>query len=212
MEIGGFLFAVSLAALAGAPHCVGMCGGFAAAASQTGSLPYHLGRVGTYAVLGALAGAFGRWIPGPSWVATTFSAVLVVGMAASLAGWIPEPKVAVPGLATLGRFARERSAPVASLLLGVMNGLLPCGLLYGTLALPVASGEALSGALIMVVFGFWTAAPLTLASTGLRRLLERRPAARKVMAFVVLVSGLAGLALRVPEAEAIDVSSAPQQP
>lgn len=197
MVNGGLLIAVSLSALAGAPHCVGMCGGFATAASRTGTLPYHVGRVGTYALLGAVAGAFGRWIPGPNWLATAISAGLVVGMAASLAGWVPEPRLQVPGLASLGRFARTRSAPVASLLLGVMNGLLPCGLLYGTLALPVAAGDALSGALLMTVFGLWTAAPLSLASIGLRRLLQRRPDARRLMALVVLVAGLAGLAHRV---------------
>lgn len=191
----GFLLAVSLAALAGTPHCIGMCGGFAVAASGGGQVPYHVGRIGTYAVLGAIAGGFGRWMPGPSWLVSAISALLVIGMAASLAGWVPEPSFKLPGLHLLGRFVKGRSGPSASLALGVLNGLLPCGLLYGTLALPVASGDALSGALLMVVFGLWTSGPLALAVRGLRGWTERR-GARQVLALVVLISGLAGLAFR----------------
>ncbi|MCB9671816.1 MAG: sulfite exporter TauE/SafE family protein [Alphaproteobacteria bacterium] len=196
-----FLVAVSLAAIAGTPHCVGMCGGFATAASESGMLPYQVGRIGTYAALGALAGAAGRWIPGPSWVSTVVGGVLVVGMAASLAGLLPEPRFQIPGLRAFGRLLHGRSGPVAALALGVLNGLLPCGLLYGALALPVAAGDAASGAILMTVFGLWTAIPLLLAATGLRQLLQRTPSARRALAGVVLISGLAGLAMRLPTGE-----------
>ena len=135
----GLVLAAIGAALLGAPHCLGMCGGLAGAASQGGILPYQLGRIGTYAVLGAFAGFAGRWIPGPSWLATGISAVLLIGMALSLGGWLPEPRVAVPGLHRLGAVLRGRTGPLAALGLGVLNGLLPCGLLYATLALAVSA-------------------------------------------------------------------------
>lgn len=203
----GFLVAVSLAALAGTPHCVGMCGGFATAATQGGHLPYQAGRITTYMALGAIAGAAGRWIPGPSWVTTAVSAVLVVGMAASMAGLLPEPRVGIPGLARAARLLNGRSGPAVSFLLGVLNGLLPCGLLYGVLAFPVASGDALSGAALMAVFGLWTALPLTFAAKGLRRLLYGRPAFRRALAALVLVSGLGGLAMRSPDLHAADADT-----
>ena len=58
----GFLSAAFVAGLVGSPHCVGMCGGFAVLCGErvSDTLLWHLGRMTTYALLGALAGAFGR--------------------------------------------------------------------------------------------------------------------------------------------------------
>lgn len=50
------------------------------------------------------------------------------------------------------RLLRERTAGTA-LLLGLLNGLLPCGLVYGFLAKAAATGSALGGAVTMAVFG-----------------------------------------------------------
>jgi len=182
--------AVSVAAIAGAPHCLGMCGPLACAgSSERGFVPYHLGRIGVYAILGAVAGAIGDAIPGPPWVMTTISAVLLVGFTAALAGWLPEPKFAIPGLAKAGaRFAKQKG-PFARLAFGVVNGLLPCGLLYATLAIPVSTGSAVVGAMTMTLFGVLTAIPLTAAAFGMRKLM-RRPRVRMVMAGLVLASGL----------------------
>jgi sulfite exporter TauE/SafE len=188
--------AVAFAALAGTPHCLGMCGALAAAGSTDGGwLPYHSGRIAVYMTLGALAGAFGSAIPGPGWVTTAVSAILLIGFAAALAGLLPEPKVAIPGLARMGaRFARQRG-PFARFGFGIVNGLLPCGLLYATLAVPVSTGSATSGGALMALFGVITAAPLTAAALGLRALLNGRRT-RLLMAGVVLVTGLSSLANR----------------
>ncbi len=196
----GYAVAISLLALAGAPHCLGMCGGFAAAAAEHpgGSSLYTLGRIGTYMVLGAIAGVAGRWIPGPSWVATTVGAIWIGFMAASLGGWVPEPRIRLPGLALLATALRGRSGLFASFGLGVLNGLLPCGLLYGALALPVAARGALEGALLMGLFGIWTTLPLSLAASAFREVLRQRPRLRPWLALLVLVSGLAGLGMRAP--------------
>lgn len=190
--------AAVMAAVMGTPHCLGMCGGLAVAAGRGSTVGYTLGRVGVYALLGALAGAFGRWIPGPSWVSTTVSVVLVLAMAGSMAGWLPDPTVRLPGLGRMASMLRGRSGPIASVGLGVLNGLLPCGLLYGTLALPVASGSALSGAALMTLFGLVTALPLTFASRGFHRLFERMPRARPVFALLIALFALGGLAKRAP--------------
>lgn len=190
------LVAVSAAALAGTPHCLGMCGGLAVAGGERGgALPYHAGRIGVYALLGALAGGVGGSIPGPPWLTTVVGAVFLVGFSASLAGWLPEPRWRIPGLAGAGARLAGRTGPLASLGFGVVNGLLPCGLLYATLAVPMASGSAVSGAGLMVVFGVWTSLPLAAATLGLRRLLVGR-GARTALAAVVLLTGLAGLAQR----------------
>lgn len=193
----GFTLAIAGAALLGTPHCIGMCGGLATAGSAGGMLPYHVGRIGVYAALGAIAGAFGLWIPGPSWVLTVLSVVLLVAMTASLVGWLPEPRLPIP-IGRLARLIGNRRGPIGALGLGVLNGLLPCGLLYATLAIPVSTGDPLAGALLMALFGGLTAIPLTVAARGLRSALERRRWARPVLAGVVLLSGLGGLAWRQP--------------
>jgi sulfite exporter TauE/SafE len=196
----GSAAAVSVAAIAGTPHCIGMCGALATAGSRKGGwLPYQAGRIGVYAVLGALAGAFGAAIPGPGWVASAVSAVLLVAFAGSLAGVLPEPQALMtrftPRLAKAGAHFAKRSGFTARLGFGVVNGLLPCGLLYATLAVPVATGSALAGAGLMILFGVLTAAPLTAAAFGLRALIRGRRT-RILLAGLVLITGLSSLAGR----------------
>ncbi len=186
----GAAIAIVIAAVAGTPHCLGMCGALAVAGSGDGGwLPYHSGRILTYAALGGHAGGLGASIPGPGWLPTAVSAVLLVGFAAALAGFLPEPKFALPGVAKAGAVLARRKGPLARLGFGVVNGLLPCGLLYATLSIPVSTGSAASGALLMGLFGLISAVPLTAAVFGLRRLLQGRKA-RLAMAGLVLVTGL----------------------
>lgn len=198
------VIAVVVAAVAGAPHCLGMCGALAVAgAGPRGWLPYHVGRVATYTLLGALAGGFGGSLPGPSWVVAV-SSVFLVGFAAALAGLVPEPTLTIPGLPQAAAALARRAGPAARLGFGALNGLLPCGLLYATLAVPVSTGSAVQGASLMALFGAITALPLTAAGFGLRPLLRHR-GVRIVMASAVLVTGLYGLSGRVvadtPDAE-----------
>ncbi|MEO0602362.1 MAG: sulfite exporter TauE/SafE family protein, partial [Myxococcota bacterium] len=141
------------------------------------------------------AGAVGQTAPLPSGVATGLAAILLVVFALSLAGLLPEPR-AVPGLARLGaRFARQRTV-ASRLAFGAVNGLLPCGLVYATLALPMAAADPVVGAASMGVFGLLTVPALAAAALGLRAVMNRTPAARGLLASVVLVSGLFTLGLR----------------
>ena len=190
------LSAVAVAALAGTPHCMGMCGALAVAGSGEGGwLPYHTGRILTYSALGALAGGLGANLPGPGWVPTAVSAVLLVGFSAALVGWLPEPRVVVPGLARAGARLMNTPGIPARLAFGMVNGLLPCGLLYATLSVPVSTGSIAAGATLMGVFGLLTAAPLTAASFGLKRLMQGRKM-RMAAAALLLMGGLYNLADR----------------
>ncbi|MEQ1564814.1 MAG: sulfite exporter TauE/SafE family protein [Myxococcota bacterium] len=193
-----WITAAVVAAAAGSPHCLGMCGALACAAgdrpAQHGA--YHLGRIGTYAALGASAGWMGRAIPGPAWLGTSVAAVFLIGFAASLAGLLPEPRVAVPGLAAVGaRVARRADLP-SRVVFGAVNGLLPCGLVYATLSLAVATADPLTGAAVMATFGAATVPILLAATFGLRRLIAGSVGARRALAVVVLISGLGTLGMR----------------
>ena len=171
--------------LLGSTHCLGMCGPFAlmiggAARGWRGNLArqllYSAGRVFTYAWLGAAAGFGGMRLSQLAPAMVSVPALLAVGAGALLLyqglasagvlrrlGW----RGASPcfGAAWLAAFLRD-PRPVGVLLAGVFTGFLPCGLVYGFLALAGATANVLHGGLLMAAFGVGTAPMMTLAGLG----------------------------------------------
>jgi sulfite exporter TauE/SafE len=186
------LTAALLAGLLGSLHCVGMCGAFAASCTRArGGLPaWHVGRVATYALLGGLAGAAGGLLPGRAWLPALLAALLLTWFALGLAGLVPEPRLVPPRLVETGARAARSSSPAAQLLFGVVNGFLPCGLVYSALTIPVALADPFGGALAMAAFGLGTVPALSLAALGLRRLVLASLWRRRVLALLVLTTGL----------------------
>jgi len=133
-------------------------------------LPYHLGRITTYAGLGALSALLGAslarqpWLSQLSAVLLLFAALLFLGQA--LQRLVPSLRVLLPNITAAPRgFVRlatrltvraDRTTPGGTLLLGVALGFLPCGFLYAALAAAAASGGPLQGALAMAAFGLGT--------------------------------------------------------
>ena len=175
----------ALLGLTGGVHCAGMCGGFVIAHSQmkAASRPlarqvaYYSGKTLTYVVFGVAAGAAGAAVSG---LLREFQAVLsivvgamLVGVGVWLLGWLrfTRARIALPGLmrlgAIFGTLIRIGSAPSA-FALGLLNGLLPCGLVYAVLASAAATGSPLRGALVMLVFGLSTIPALALTSGAAR--------------------------------------------
>jgi len=187
-----------LAGLMGSPHCVAMCGPFASGCvrSPAGLPAWHLGRVVSYALLGAFAGYFGAAVPGPTWLPGLLAAGFLLWFCAALAGLVPEPRFAVPGLTRLGGRVLGRPSVAAQLAFGLANGFLPCALVYSALSLPVALADPAAGALAMALFGVGTVPALSVAALGLRRLTARGLAARRLLAALILVAGLGSIALR----------------
>jgi len=172
--LGGLL----LAGLAGGPvHCGPMCGGFVLGqvsdrmarlpaerlcetARLRGALllPYHAGRIITYAALGALAGTLGGQVgldglAGPLLLlAALLFALQAIGRARP--GLLPALPAAPAGW-TRALAAAARRVP-GGLPLGLLLGLLPCGLLYAALTAAAAGGDAAHGALAMAAFGLGT--------------------------------------------------------
>ncbi len=204
------LTAAALAGLVGSPHCVGMCGPFALACGERAGhhAAWHAGRLLTYALLGAAAGAAGAAIPGPAWVASAVSAVLVIWFAAALAGLAPEPALRVPGLGRLAIRAARRDDRASRFLFGMANGLLPCGLVYAALGMAVATGSGVGGAAVMVAFGATTVPALAALGLGVRRLTAPRPWLRGALAALVLVTGLWAVAQRHEMHAAVPAASA----
>jgi uncharacterized protein len=170
---------IFFAGLAGSLHCVGMCGGFACAVGGDARGPlaslarqglYNLGRVGSYVFIGALAGHVGAFVVevcgdqlgiAAQRALALLAGALMVFIGLQFAGLLRHAAPRWPG--RLGEvFARTLSpllrAPgsAAPLVLGVLNGWLPCPLVYAFAAEAAASGDAASGALVMAWFGLGT--------------------------------------------------------
>lgn len=177
----------------GSLHCVGMCGPFAVLAGADrgwrGVVTYSLGRLATYALLGAFAGLFGAALAQLRTVGLVVAVVVVLVVSLQLAGVLPEPRFAARWAAPVVRAVRGGRA-TSRLALGAATALLPCGLVYAGLGVAVTSGSPLVGGLVMVAFGLGTWPALVAFGAGAGRLFSLGPRARQAMAVAVAVAGL----------------------
>ena len=173
-----------VAGLLGSAHCLGMCGPFvlvigSAAPTLRANLLrqacYAAGRIFTYSMLGAaaafcglrLAVALAAWVNVPALLAIAAGGLLVVqGLHA--AGVLPARAVsaaACPGAAGFRALLTSRGA-LDVFLAGLFTGLLPCGLLYGMLALAASTHDVARGLATMAAFGAGTVPALAAAGLG----------------------------------------------
>lgn len=161
--------------LLGSSHCVFMCGGLCAAVSTNAQgdkkdshlLSYNLGRLTTYALLGAAFGLLGERLvevaPQATVVLRSMAGLLLIAMGLYLTRWWM-------GLALLEKLGAKLFAPLQpltkkllpvdshpkALLLGGVWGLLPCGLVYSTLSWSLAISDWRQSSLLMLAFGVGT--------------------------------------------------------
>jgi uncharacterized protein len=161
--------------LVGSLHCAGMCGPLALALPHAGSrlavffvgrLAYNLGRVITYCVLGLVFGLLGKalLLAGVQrWLSIALGVTLLVGLFASRKLALCRPASAlVEQLKSRMAALLSRHSFDALLVLGLLNGLLPCGLVYVACAGATAAGDLFNGGLYMLAFGAGTV-PMMLA-------------------------------------------------
>jgi sulfite exporter TauE/SafE len=165
--------------LVGSLHCAGMCGPLALAVQGTagstsrfalGRVAYNLGRIITYCGLGLVFGLFGKTflLAGiQRWVSISLGVVLIIGLFAShkLALWKPVTALVNRLKSGMSALLRQRSLLSVGLL-GLLNGLLPCGLVYVAATGATSTGNILSGALYMAAFGAGTLPMLLAISLG----------------------------------------------
>ena len=171
------LLAALLAGLLGGVHCVGMCGGIVAAFSfrADGSAPpfrlhlaYNLGRIASYTLFGALAGALGASLKLTGFVPIqtllyVLAQVVMILLGLYLAGFNQWVLIFERAGGSVWRRVKplfQKLLPVKSLpqavLAGMAWGWLPCGLVYSVLVSALAAGSATSGAALMLAFGLGT--------------------------------------------------------
>jgi len=209
-SVFGLMLVAGLAG--GLGHCSGMCGPLVIllsprTAGMGRTVQLHTGRILSYALLGGgLAGTI-------SWLALEIEAIPARRLATILAGTV----LLLSGLATLGlpflrvswfqavvssgpiRFASRVARSGGHFALGLVWGLLPCGLLYSAFAAAAGAGAAASnpvtaamrGAAVMLLFGLGTAPTLI----GIAWAAKQLPAGlrvwlQRIAGVVVAVSGL----------------------
>ena len=207
------LLSAFVVGLLGGVHCVGMCGGIVGALSfglpAERNLPillaYNVGRISSYTLAGALMGALGFYFSGLLPVQTAQKALLslaglfLILMGLYLAGWWNVlSRVERAGgvlwrrIEPLGRGLLPVRSVRHGLLLGLLWGWLPCGLVYSALVWTVSAGGALEGALLMLAFGLGTLPNLLLMGAAAAQLNRwvKRPAVRAVAGTLVMVFGV----------------------
>lgn len=214
-----YLSALTLGLL-GSFHCVGMCGPIALAiplktdswmARIFGGILYNLGRAVTYAVMGAIFGLLGRGLVlsgFQQWISIIMGAIMILSVITpsiyknrfnadkGIFSFVGKVKM------SLGKLFTQRSYG-SLLLIGLLNGLLPCGLVYFAIAGAIATGSAASGSLFMFIFGLGTL-PMMLAISLIGNLitLELRKKVTKLIPYAIVFIGvlfiLRGLSLGIP--------------
>lgn len=159
--------------LVGSLHCIGMCGPIAlalplgnksAVTKIVNGLIYNLGRIFTYSFFGLFFGFFGERI---ALASTQQHLSIVIGSLFILSVLVPKKitnKLEVSGW--VGSFVNQIKQRLAKLihssnwsskfLVGILNGLLPCGLVYAAIGGSISTSSPFAGALFMASFGFGT--------------------------------------------------------
>ena len=208
--------AALVAGIVGSGHCMLMCGGIAGAlgyggaacAGQTLRFPllYNLGRITSYTAAGAAVGGAGGGLLGllgAPWLRAFFAAlaagvIVVAGVRLALGAR------GFGRLDRLGAAAWRRIAPATrglfpvttperAFAVGLAWGWLPCGMAYAMLTAAALSGGALSGALVMAMFGLGTLPAMIALGTGAAGLLG--PRTRRAGGVVLVLLGLGSLAV-----------------
>jgi sulfite exporter TauE/SafE len=220
--------AVFVASLLGSLHCAGMCGGFLAFAVGAGATPaprrwrlqaaYHLGRLTTYTILGALAGGLGAAIDlGASAVGlqraaaalagammVTFGVVTILRLSGVRVPKLPLPLFLRKAVERGHRVAFRLSPARRALAVGLLTTLLPCGWLYAFAITAAGTANPVRGAATMAVFWLGTLPVMVSLGAGVQAaagaLGRRLPV---VTCSVLVIVGLFTLAQRVVEPPAL---------
>jgi sulfite exporter TauE/SafE len=210
-------FAIAIAlGLLGSLHCAAMCGPLVLALPVSaggagrfivGRVVYQLGRIATYCWLGVMAGLVGQsiFLAGlQRWLSIALGVAILIGFLISKKVAVSAPAVRLVGWLKLAMSAQLQRRGFRSLaLLGMLNGLLPCGLVYVALAGAVSQGTLVHGVLYMALFGLGTM-PMMLGIGIVGRafpLSVRLQLRQAISVGVCLIAGLLilrGMALGIP--------------
>ena len=218
-ELWPLLTASFITGFLGSAHCFGMCGGIsglfavnASVASLRAQFPkaiaYNLGRILTYAIIGAAVAVLGKSavasIPALMAPIRLASGALIIFVGLQLAfGW----RILAP-LENAGARLWKRIAPAAkglvpvnsipqALGLGLIWGWLPCGLVYSVLLLAATTAEPAGGGLVMIAFGLGTMPAMVATGVSASKLAQFMSGKRMGAGLLIVLLGLATIAMPV---------------
>lgn len=212
--ITGFILGISSSL-----HCIGMCGPIAMAlplnrksnlSILSGAMQYNIGRVITYALLGIIAGSIGLTVNTFGFLqwASIFSGILLILFAwRKLLSRVPILHIPNFFLTTrlnsaLGKIVRSKN-PAKLFLLGGLNGLFPCGMVYAALLNAILAGSPINSATAMISFGIGTLPSMIFVSFALGKIsAKRRQSFRRALPFILSFVGVViifrGMNLNIP--------------
>lgn len=217
--------------LAGSLHCVGMCGPIVMAlpfsesswfSRLTSNVIYFTGKALTYAIMGFAIGLVGlTFIPKgfQQWVSIG-SGIIILVMT-----WAPKLIKSNVGSSINSKLAKLMSSYMKEtslskhLILGLLNGALPCGMVYMALAASITAGGVWQSALFMFVFGLGTVPLLFLIGVSKqafsfkrRKMLQNSiPYIATVLALLFILRGLSlGIPFLSPDLDKMNINKAAQ--
>jgi uncharacterized protein len=209
------IFTGFIIGLLGSLHCIGMCGPIAFALPSgtfrsfrffAGRIIYNLGRVVTYSLFGLIFGLIGRnlavvglqrWVSIISGVVIIIIVLIPTASKSKIISILPFGAFTTKIKTAFGNLFKKGSL-FSMLLIGIVNGFLPCGFVYVGIAGALASGDTLTGVLYMAMFGFGTI-PVMLAtslagnfvSLGVRQKLTKIvPVLAVLLALIFILRGM----------------------
>ena len=206
--------------LLGSFHCIGMCGPLALSlpvnsdnlfVKFSGTFLYNAGRVVTYSGIGLFFGMIGRSFAlfgFQQWLSIIMGSLILLFLL--MGKRFKKLQISIPGITNhfnrlrkmLGDLYMKRNFS-SLFLIGLLNGFLPCGLVYMALAGAMASGDLISSIVFMASFGVGTL-PLmwAIAFFGNCVSISLRVKIRKAYPFVIALVAcmliLRGLGLGIP--------------
>lgn len=206
--------------LMGSFHCAGMCGPIAIALPLHGNtVPqkifggtlYNVGRTITYGIMGAIFGLLGQGIQMigvQQKISVIMGVVMIISvlfpalfknqyrMDKSMFSFVGKLKKRIGEMFSIRSFS-------SLFFIGMLNGLLPCGLVYMAIAGAIGTGNAAEGTIYMILFGLGTIPmmlSISLAGNFMSRAIIRK--INKLIPVMVVVVGLLfilrGLSLGIP--------------
>jgi len=216
--LSALVIAAFIAGLAGSAHCFGMCGGMASAVglrARTNSLSYtsaavrtalyHLGRLGGYASVGAIGGAFGHsahWaldltrfegaLRATAGVLTVLISIRILWRWNAFAFLERVGARIWMKLQPITIHAANGSHLWSNVAVGLLWGWLPCGLVYSVAIMTMTTNGPAEGSAVMIAFGFGTLPAMLSSSVAAASLpqLTRRSWFRHATGAAMLICGL----------------------
>lgn len=198
-------------------HCVGMCGPLALAApidqsnqqkAVWGAFKYNLGRIASYTYLGFLVGLIGlqNWMLGAiQWISIATGSIMILSIfLGSMEAWFGFRKLSgYVGKAISSQFSSVKKAPAAlrPFLFGMLNGFLPCGMVYTAVLFSLGAANLMETIFSMLFFGLGTLPVMFfIPLMGQQKLLAYLPRyTQKMLLFIIgLLLVLRGLGLGIP--------------